>query len=482
VRDVGTMGSFVLLIRHEFSLELVSYYQYYLTFRPETGSVKEPHFMIIPVQSTFKVALMTILCSLITGSMTVLSASGLESNGIGARGRAMGNAMVAAGDDWTAAFYNPAGLVWMDSNQSGFVYEYFTGGLESSASLRNMPLAAFPDPSRGDFIDPIGDEPATFNKKKIDAAVHYAEYGCAWDKGRTGYGLAIYGSGSGTAWEDLIVTGSGDPIKARIGFTNGSANIPLAAGVQVTERISLGGTLTLRYGLLEVDISKERTGSVPYSQKTFQDTEALALSVDVGALWRVSDRLNLGIVLRLPYRINKKGTTRLEDTLAGLSLRSDTTVREDYPLRMAAGAAWRPSARDLLGFSLTWMNWESYEQNISYDDPVPGILVNSSGNPAHWENTITIGMGYERRINERWSGRMGLLYDQAPEPEEYRTLIGGLVVDSWKLSAGAGLELGSARLNMGYSYTYGPEVDGYIDGASYGSRLHEVYAGLDWKL
>ena len=57
-----------------------------------------------------------------------------------------------------------------------------------------------------------------------------------------------------------------------------------------------------------------------------------------------------------------------------------------------------------------------------------------------------------------------------------------LVVDSWKFSAGAGVKLNGARLNMGYSYTYGPEVGGYIDGARYSSRLHEIYAGVDWKL
>jgi long-chain fatty acid transport protein len=438
--------------------------------------------MNIRAQAARRAIIVTIILLLSVGICTDAPASGLETNGIGVRGRAMGNAMVAAADDWTAAFYNPAGLVWINSDQAGIVYEYFTGGLESTASLQNLPLAAFPDPSRGDFIDPIGDEPPTFTKKEINAAVHYAEYGCAWDRGRIGYGLAIYGSGSGTAWKDNIVTGSGDPVRAKMGFTNGSANIPLAAAIQISERLSLGGTLTLRYGFLEVDISKDRTGNVPYSQETIQDTEALAVGADVGALWRVSDHLNLGTVLRLPYRINKTGTTQIEDTLAGLSLKSGTTVKEDYPLRITAGLAFKPSLRDLLGLTVTWMNWKAYNQSVSYDDPVPGIFEGSSGNPARWENTITAGVGYERKVSDRWSGRLGILYDQAPEPKEYRTLIGGLVVDSWKMSAGAGLKLSGALFNMGYSYTYGPEVDGYIDGAGYSSRLQEVYAGVDWEL
>ena len=44
------------------------------------------------------------------------------------------------------------------------------------------------------------------------------------------------------------------------------------------------------------------------------------------------------------------------------------------------------------------------------------------------------------------------------------------------------VKLSGAHLNLGYSYTYGPEVDGYIDGAGYSSRLHEVYAGINWEL
>ena len=131
--------------------------------------------MNIRAQAARRAIIVTIILLLSVGICTDAPASGLESNGIGARGRAMGNAMVAAADDWTAAFYNPAGLVWINSDQAGIVYEYFTGGLESTASLQNLPLAAFPDPSRGDFIDPIGDEPPTFTKKEINAAVHYAE-------------------------------------------------------------------------------------------------------------------------------------------------------------------------------------------------------------------------------------------------------------------------------------------------------------------
>ena len=37
-------------------------------------------------------------------------ASGLETSGIGARGRSMGYSLAAVADDWSSLYYNPAGL------------------------------------------------------------------------------------------------------------------------------------------------------------------------------------------------------------------------------------------------------------------------------------------------------------------------------------------------------------------------------------
>ena len=97
--------------------------------------------------------------------------SGLEPTGIGARGRTMGGSLVAAADDWTAVFYNPAGLVRLSARSLGVSYEYLTGIAESSHSLRNLTPLEGPDPSRGDFIDPIGDEPKSFDKNIKQIAV-----------------------------------------------------------------------------------------------------------------------------------------------------------------------------------------------------------------------------------------------------------------------------------------------------------------------
>ena len=77
------------------------------------------------------------------------SASGLESKGIGARAKGMGFSMVAVTDDWSAIYYNPASVVMIDQNTFGTEYLFFTGSIDSSESLRNLPFGQA-NPGRGD--------------------------------------------------------------------------------------------------------------------------------------------------------------------------------------------------------------------------------------------------------------------------------------------------------------------------------------------
>ena len=62
-------------------------------------------------------------------------ASGLETSGIGARGRSMGYALAALADDWSALYYNPAGLARLETGQRACVYEFFTGGTSSTGNF-----------------------------------------------------------------------------------------------------------------------------------------------------------------------------------------------------------------------------------------------------------------------------------------------------------------------------------------------------------
>jgi len=412
---------------------------------------------------------------------SVAFGSGLESNGIGARSRSMGFAMVGMADDWSVVFFNPAGAAMVNSRIFGGEYEFFTGGMHSTASLRNLPPGSG-DGWRGDFTDPTGGfEPSSFDEKQISSDIHFGALGYVSRRDKFGWGIGFHGSGSGTAWKDSLNAGP-DRINAEVAFTNGSANIPVTFAWRVRPELALGVTLGLHWGMLTTENTKERTGpGFPYIMDSTQDTQGMSLGVDVGLMWKAREDLSLGAVVKLPYTFRKTGHTEMNQSLLPpfpLWTRTDTTVDMDYPLRIALGLAWHVSDRDLLGLGLSWLNWGRYNMSIDYENEIPGVLEDWSGNPTRWENTIRLHAGYERSLNERWDMRCGLVYDQAPEPEEYRILTGGQVVDVWLLTAGAGVELGNIAVDFGYIFTYGPSVKGYIPDAEYSMELHELFVGV----
>ncbi len=418
---------------------------------------------------------------IVVWSISAAFGSGLETNGVGARGRSMGFAMVGMADDWSVIHYNPAGAAMIDGSVFGGEYEFFTGGMSSTASLRNLPPGAG-NGFRSDFTDPTGGfEPAAFNEKNLSSDIHYCAMGFASGGDRFGWGIGLYGSGSGTAWEDSIQAGP-DVIDAEISFTNGSANMPVILAWRATPELSLGLTFGFHWGLLTTRNTKNRSGTAfPYVMDSEQDTQGVALGIDAGLLWRPKKDLSLGAVIKLPYTFRKEGHTEINQSLLPpypLKVKTDTTVDMEYPLRIALGLSWDVTDRDLLGFGLTWLNWSEYEMSIDYEDEVTNVLEDWSGNPSGWEDSIRLHVGYERALTEKWDLRCGMVYDQAPEPEEYRTLTGGQVVDVWLFTLGAGVDLGEMNLDFGYIHTYGPEVDGYIPGAKYSMQLHEFFIGM----
>jgi long-subunit fatty acid transport protein len=271
-------------------------------------------------------------------------------------------------------------------------------------------------------------------------------------------------------------------VSAGLSYRNLSLNVPLAAGAELLPGLAAGLALTLRYGLLDAELEKQRTGDTfEYLQRFQQETAGAAASLDAGLLWRLGARASIGAVWRLPYSIVKTGETSVDQSLAGLSLERGTRVKESIPSRAAIGAAWRPGARDLLAVNAVWMDWSAYRRTTTYDEPVAGVLENSGGNPADWQDTWVLSAGWEHLLGRGWSSRLGFVHDQAPEPRSQRTLVGGQVVDAWKVAVGLGWAASRATVDLGYTYSWNSGDAGYLPGAEYQLSFHEVYVGVSWR-
>jgi hypothetical protein len=73
------------------------------------------------------VHVVAVVATLLLGPTQTARASGMESCGPGSRGRAMGYAMVAVADDWTAIQYNPAGGFVPGAKYESSLHEFYVG-------------------------------------------------------------------------------------------------------------------------------------------------------------------------------------------------------------------------------------------------------------------------------------------------------------------------------------------------------------------
>src|SRR5258708_8986939 len=96
-------------------------------------------------------------------------AGGFESGGLGARATGMGGAFVGVADDWTAIYWNPAGLARLKGKEVGASLEYVRVLAHDSQGLVNAPIP-FTQANfvRGDVFSQFGGEPAQFNGQDSD--------------------------------------------------------------------------------------------------------------------------------------------------------------------------------------------------------------------------------------------------------------------------------------------------------------------------
>jgi len=161
---------------------------------------------------------LTLIVSLSLVSILItplLYAGGYEFGGLGSRALSMGGAYIGLADDWTASYWNPAGLAQLEGAGAGIDFLSTHPTLRGSDSFANLP----PTPQTAEkykytkdmFINYSGMEPDQFNKTSTN--YHFYQ-----PQGLGGYmtfpeftvGLTVYSPmGYYSDWSDTISYGMG---------------------------------------------------------------------------------------------------------------------------------------------------------------------------------------------------------------------------------------------------------------------------------
>lgn len=322
-----------------------------------------------------------------------------ERYGVGPRAMALGGAYTALSDDWTAPYYNPAGLAQARTIETGAgfftAFPDFEIRLSSTGSedLRQFPA----------------------DRESADSIIAL-DLGLVLPLNRLGnwrlpmpinVGALFSIPNLTTATTHLLPERF--PQHVLLDDRNIAATMNLGVATQITPAFSFGVGVTMR--------ARQSMESLPgytsdaLSARTKSD---LTAAVTAGFLFRPAEDFSLGIAyqgeLRSRARIVEGRIAVLNFQQELLFVPTDRTERtfSGYfePRHVSAGAAYRITERLLVSASVTWYSWSDYE--TTQDAPPPN----------DFDDTFVPGVGVEYRLTKDWTLRGGFLYEETPVTDQ----------------------------------------------------------------
>jgi long-subunit fatty acid transport protein len=255
--------------------------------------------------------------------------------------------------------------------------------------------------------------------------------------------------------------------------TGGLGAITPALAFEVTKKLSLGVAVNIWRNTLfqsngftqDVEVTSD-TNPAPTISRTEYDNFS-GENVVLGALWNFSRCWTLGLRYDTPFTGEADFAVNRAD---------QGTRRLAFPATFAAGFSWRPTDRFTAALDVTCTEWDRFYVKTS--DGTKISLVDASGADSVFPRTnfgitTTVRLGFEylfipnapsERLNQLWSARWGLFYDQEPasDPEIDGTGTRGHgTVDSfYGASAGFGALLFQRfNVDFAYQFRFGPNVN-----------------------
>ncbi len=361
-----------------------------------------------------------------------LFSNGLNLNSIGSKASAMGTAFIGLADDFSAVFFNPAGLTQMkEANLTIFgtdliptgTYQFEMAGIDTQTDSEMHPSGALA------YFKPVSD-------KLI-------------------LGLAVYvPSGSGGTWngDDLAPLTGGIPY-------NWSSKIfaislsPVIA-YQITDNFSVGATLNISYGML----STESPGVGQYSE----DLSGISFGATLGVLFAPSDFISIGASLRTASKINFEGDAVMEG-FALLGQETTATASRDatWPMVAGIGIAIKPIDKLTIVADAVWTNWAKMDMiEVEYDDPGWQPTLDAVGvdydYDLRWEDTWQIKLGMEYQVSECLALRAGWYSDPAPSPIATQNILLPNI-DYNAITVGIGYKKNKIAIDFGFEYVMGTD-------------------------
>ncbi len=358
----------------------------------------------------------------------------------GAAAMAMGGAFVALANDATAIFHNPAGIAFLEGTQ----VSVGTTLIFPSATL-TMPRIGLVDPS---YTTSYEQKSKVFFPSSVYITHKFS------DRIVAGFGFfSPYGLGA--EWPEdypLKYISIKDDMKSFI-FN------PTVA-FKLNDNLALAFGASYIYSTVAFDLVYQYDPDpLPFAAfdvpASIEKASGSAWGFNAGALYR-GEQFSFGFNWRSGFTIDYEGDLILDmsgSTIPGLPAEATGTAALPsfkFPHILGIGVAFNLTEKLMLTADVHYILWSSYEE-LTVDIEVPGLPVDFDPLPEDWEDSFIFRGGLQYMVNENFSLRAGLLYDQTPQPVETMDPILP-DADRWAFTGGFGYKSGRFAIDVAYQY------------------------------
>ena len=340
----------------------------------------------------------------------------LKENSVQGLGRAYAGS-AAAPDDCSAVVNNPAALgelgdkscLQADFNVINFKTEFKGGGTD----FLGRPLTGG-DGGDGGLTKPV---PASYYTRSVN------------DQFAIGFGLGAP-FGFQTEYKDAWV-GRYEALLSKVE----AIDLTFAGSFRINDQFSIGANVFAQHTSAELTqaidfgtiLAGPTNGAVlPQEADGFGGLEGddWGFGFGLGLLWKPtdSDRIGLNYHSEVKHTLEGDGTFLVPSNILPLLNGAfvDTDGKADFDTPWYVTASWWHDVNDRFSFGvdLSYTNWSSLEQLVvDYANPVQPDSVADF----HWNNTWFYSIGGDYRLDDRWTVRAGIAYDETPTHDGTRT-------------------------------------------------------------
>ena len=390
--------------------------------------------------------LITCLAVLILGPALAL-ANGFYTPTVGPRAGAMGGAFIGLADDYSAVYWNPAGItqikgmevtatghdvVSLASRDGYATYDGYgiAGDRFAMADIGATNQVANHIAPAVFFYSDAGPLRSVFDKVGI-AAYTLTEYGTTWS------GDDVLSNRDFIGHEhDFDIRGLLADMQDYESRIKTYVISPVVAK-EIIPGLSVGATANIAYSHFKlsnvqqqqivefIDLpapSPDVWGLYLVPVQFTDDATAWGFGATVGLLYRASSQVSVGLTVRSPMTMSYEGTygAKYDSDWIGSV---EEKYNEDFELRLPTWAGAGFAYRDFLfdGLTLTgdvqWTDWSTFDvisRTVVVRDSLGEEMSVSEVTRLDWEDTLEVAVGFDYRLGRSLALNMG--YRNAPSP------------------------------------------------------------------